>query len=249
VLAQQGVRVELVLCIDDGLDYWQRLPPDLRDAARVTLCRTPAPRSGPSAARNIAIAQARADIIACLDADDAYAPDRLRRLLPAADAHGVATGPTVEIEPTSGATRTAYPRRSSTHLTLEDICELRMPFSPVYHRAKCPVAWSAIDFAEDVIFNVDLFCAAGSYAFVNGADYHYHLSQGSRSHSPEALARARAGYLQILELVAARDWPEPVRALVTRVFREDLANVDRALTSTHTAEPTWRAAVRDGSAR
>jgi succinoglycan biosynthesis protein ExoO len=249
VLAQTGAAVELVLCADDDLDYAAILPADLRSGDRVTFCRTPAPRSGPSVARNIATGQARADIIACLDADDAYGThDRLARLLPLVEKYGVATGPTLEIDPRTRATRTARPRLGGAFLPVEDICELRMPFSPVYQKAKCPAGWSQIDFAEDVILNVDLICACGAYPFVEGAEYLYHLSDGSRSHSAQALERARAGYLQILDLVDKRDWPPPVRDLVRRVFSEDLAAVERAQTSTD-AQSTWREAVRDGSGR
>ena len=158
----------------------------------MTFCRTPAPRSGPSVARNIATRQARADIIACLDADDAYAPDRLRLLLPLVEKYGVATGPTREIDPRTRATRTARPRAGGAFLPIEDICELRMPFSPVYQKAKCPAGWSQIDFAEDVILNVDLSCACGAYPFVEGAEYIYHLSDGSRSHSAQTLCSGRA---------------------------------------------------------
>jgi len=243
-LAQEGVAVELVLCADDGLDYWALLPPELRDAGRIVLCRTPAPRSGPSLARNLALAAARAEVVACLDADDAYAPGRLRRLLAVVERHGVATGPTREID-AAGAVRTAAPRAGGDRLALEDICELRMPFSPAFVRHLCPGGWPAIQFAEDVILNVDLYCAAGVYPFVEGADYLYHLSEGSRTASPAALARARAGYREILALAGARPWPGPVRALVERVFREDLANVERALAA-GAPGAAWRAAVREG---
>jgi hypothetical protein len=159
----------------------------------------------------------------------------------------VATGPTIEVDPGSDTLRTARPRRGGDRLALDDICELRMPFPPVFHR-RLGVAWPQIDFAEDVILNVDLFCAAGAYPFVEGAEYIYHLSQNSRSHSPEALQQARAGYLQILDLVDARGWPEPVQELVRRVFREDLANVERAQ-SAGAAAASWREIVRDGSKR
>jgi succinoglycan biosynthesis protein ExoO len=246
VFAQEGVAVELVLCADDEVDYAAVLPADLRAGHALTFCRTPVPRSGPSAARNIAMRQARADIIACLDADDAYAPGRLARLLPTAERHGVATGPTREVDPRTQAARTARPRLGGAFLPIEDICELRMPFSPVYRKDKCLAGWPPIDFAEDVILNVDLHCASGAYAFVEGAEYIYHLSEGSRSHSLEALHRARAGYLQILELVEARDWPPEVRELVRRVFKEDLAAVERAQGD---PRATWRETVRDGSAR
>ena len=76
---------------------------------------------------------------------------------------------------------------------IEDICELRMPFSPVYRKALCPAGWSTIDFAEDVILNVDLYCAAGTYPFVEGrATTSTHLSDGSRTQSdPRAGAGAR----------------------------------------------------------
>ena len=104
VFAQKGVAVELVLCADDELDYGGAAAGRAaRRRTSSTLCRTPAPRSGPSAARNIATRQARADIIACLDADDAYAPDRLARLLPLVERYGVATGPTREIDPRTRA--------------------------------------------------------------------------------------------------------------------------------------------------
>jgi succinoglycan biosynthesis protein ExoO len=244
VFAQRGVSVELVLCADDDIDYAGLLSADLSAHHSLTFCRTPAPRSGPSVARNIATAHARADLIACLDADDAYGPDRLRLLVPAADRYGAATGPTLEIDSSTGATRTARPRDGGSSLPLADICELRMPFSPVYRKALCPGGWPAVEFAEDVILNVDLHCAAGgAYPFVDGADYIYHLGEGSRSHSPNALERAHAGYLQILDLVDKRDWPRPVRELVRRVFNEDLAAVER-VRSAGRGEATWRAAVR-----
>ena len=248
VLAQTGVAVELVLCADDDVDYAAVLPADLRSGGKVTFCRTPAPRSGPSVARNIATRHARADIIACLDADDAYAPDRLVRLLPLVEKYGVATGPTLEIDPRTRATRTARPRLGGAFLPIEDICELRMPFSPVYQKAKCPAGWSQIDFAEDVILNVDLTCACAAYPFVEGAEYIYHLSDGSRSHSANALERARAGYLQILDLVDKRDWPQLVRELVRRVFSEDLAAVERTQAAGGD-DASWRTVVRDGSAQ
>jgi succinoglycan biosynthesis protein ExoO len=248
VFAQQGVVAELVLCADDDLDYWALLPEELRSGSSVTMCRTPNPKSGPSLARNIALSHARAEIIASLDADDVFAPHRLARLLPLVEQHGLATGPTLEVDASSRATRVARPRRGNDRLPIEDICELRMPFSPVYRKALCPTGWPTIDFAEDVILNVDLYCAAGTYPFVEGADYIYHLSEGSRSHSARALERARAGYLQILDLVDGRGWPQPVRDLVRRVFGEDLASVERAMAA-GSGEASWRDAVRDDTAR
>ncbi|HKD56448.1 MAG TPA: glycosyltransferase family 2 protein [Hyphomicrobiaceae bacterium] len=248
VFAQQGVVAELVLCADDDLDYWALLPKELRSGSSVTLCRTPTPKSGPSLARNIALSNARAEIIASLDADDVFAPHRLARLLPLVEQHGLATGPTLEVDAGSRTTRVARPRRANDRLPIEDICELRMPFAPVFHRGICPQGWPQIAFAEDVILNVDLYCATGVYPFVEGADYIYHVSPGSRTQSVAALREARTGYLEILALVDCRSWPRSVGELVRRVFSEDLAAVERALA--HGAEhASWRDIVRDGSDR
>ena len=246
VLSQEGVDAELVVCADDDLDYGALLPSAMRRAGRVTLCRTPTPRSGPPIARNIALQHARGEVIACLDADDEYAPGRLARLLPLVARHGVATGPTREIPADGAGVRLAQPRGKDGRLSLEDICELRMPFSPVYRRALWPHGWPQIDFAEDVILNVDLHCAAGIYPFAAGADYIYHVSGTSRTQSESALREARAGYLQILDLAGRRAWPQDVRDLVRRVFREDLAAVDAALASGRDGS-AWRDAVRDSA--
>src|SRR5215475_4420959 len=113
VFAQQGVVAELVLCADDDLDYWALLPEELRSGSSVTLCRTPTPKSGPSLARNIALSHARAEMIAGLEPDDVFAPHRLTRLLPLVEHHGLATGPTLEVDAGSRTTRVARPRRAN----------------------------------------------------------------------------------------------------------------------------------------
>jgi glycosyltransferase involved in cell wall biosynthesis len=243
-LGQRGVDVELVVCADDEEDYGAQLRALLPRRGALTLCRTPLPKSGPSLARNLGLMHASAEIIACLDADDTFAPARLRRLLPLADTYGVATGATCEIAP-GCARRIAAPRRGAGRLAIEDICELRMPFPPVFHR-RAGLSWPELAFAEDVILNVDLFCACGAYPFVAEAKYHYHHGKNTRSSSPDALRQARTGYLQILAMIAGRCWPAAVRELVDRVFREDLARVERALAEGADAA-SWRSIVRDAA--
>jgi hypothetical protein len=155
----------------------------------------------------------------------------------------VATGATWEIDPTSGARRIARPRAGGDTLTIEDICELRMPFPPVFHR-RLGIAWPELAFAEDVILNVDLFCACRAYPFRARARYIYVRGSNTRSNSAEALGHARAGYLQILGALGGRSWPEHVRALVERTFRDDLARVTAA-EAAGTGDQSWRDIVRE----
>jgi glycosyltransferase involved in cell wall biosynthesis len=71
VLAQEGARFELIV-VDDGTRGYLETLADPR--IRVI----PAERNrGPSGARNLGLAAARAEIVAFLDSDDAYRPGRL----------------------------------------------------------------------------------------------------------------------------------------------------------------------------
>lgn len=87
-LAQEDVSVEVLVVEDHGSDAslahaeaWQA-----RDT-RVRVFRTPA-NGGPGAARNIAMSEMRGRWFAVLDSDDLITPQRSRRLIDAADAHG-----------------------------------------------------------------------------------------------------------------------------------------------------------------
>jgi glycosyltransferase involved in cell wall biosynthesis len=242
-MTQRGVNVELIVCADDEEDYGSLLMKTLPRPSALTLCRTRAPNSGPAVARNVALRQARAELIACLDADDCFAPARLRLLLPPAERFGVATGATWEIDPASGSRRVARPRAGGDRLAIEDICELRMPFPPVFQR-RLGISWPELAFAEDVILNVDLFCACRAYPFRARARYNYYRGCNTRSNSTQALRHARAGYLQILNAVGQRSWPAPVRALVEGTFREDLARV-AAAEAAGAGDRSWRDIVRE----
>ena len=235
VFAQKGVTAELVLCADDELDYGSLLPAGLR----LTLCRTPAPKSGPSAARNIALAT-RAPISspasmpttpmalsawrACCrwSSATAWRPGRRARSMRSR-------------RPSAWPDRAAPATGCRSRTSASCACRSRRSF----RRSVCPLGFPQIVFAEDVILNVDLYCAAGTYPFVDGAEYLYYASRSSRTQSKTALREARAGYLQILDLVDKRPWPEPVRDLVRRVFNEDLAAVERALALGRDGS-TWR---------
>ena len=90
VLAQRGMGgVEIVIVDDCSTDATASVAAGL--AARhpgITLLRNPA-NAGPAHSRNRGIAAARGAWVAVLDADDAFAPDRLARLTAVAEAHAL----------------------------------------------------------------------------------------------------------------------------------------------------------------
>ena len=75
VLAQEGARFELIVVDDFSTDDTRPYLAALSDPRiRIVLA---ARNLGPSGARNLGLAEARAEIVAFLDSDDAYRPGRL----------------------------------------------------------------------------------------------------------------------------------------------------------------------------
>jgi glycosyltransferase involved in cell wall biosynthesis len=75
VLAQEGARFELIVVDDFSTDDTRAYLAGLSDPrVRMVLA---ARNLGPSGARNLGLAEARAEIVAFLDSDDAYRPGRL----------------------------------------------------------------------------------------------------------------------------------------------------------------------------
>ena len=87
-LAQTLQAIE-VLVVDDGSTdrTWQVMADYAGRDRRIVPLRL-ARQSGPSAARNAALAQARGDWLALLDADDAFLPQRLATLVAEAETRG-----------------------------------------------------------------------------------------------------------------------------------------------------------------
>jgi glycosyltransferase involved in cell wall biosynthesis len=76
VLAQRDANFELIVVDDGSCDGTSEMLADLKD---VKVARTE--HRGPAAARNRGVEVARAPLIAFLDSDDLWAPDKLRRQL------------------------------------------------------------------------------------------------------------------------------------------------------------------------
>lgn len=104
-LAQDGVTVEVIVVDDASEDDTYGVARAMADRdGRVTALRL-AENSGPSGARNAALAVARGEWVAVLDADDRMAPRRLQRMIALAGAQGadLVLGNLAEVDETGAA--------------------------------------------------------------------------------------------------------------------------------------------------
>ena len=210
-----GVRVEIVLSIDDGGDYSAFAAADPR--VRI-LSPTGGAGSGtgPGPARNRAVRAAKGAFLAYLDADDAWAPDYLSTLLPVARNEGCAFAPT-RIERPDGAPLLTVPgagggaARPADRLMLADFSTWGASFHPV-HAAGLPRGTDAGAFwdapAQDVMHAVEVFMACGlTAALVRETAYCLRLGVSTVTTAADfsdRLTRAYAAY----DLALAETWAQ-----------------------------------------
>ncbi len=82
VLQQSYARWEMIIVADDGFDYYSLLKGQGIKDSRIKFISTGKKASGASHARNVGMNNASGNIIAILDADDAFAPQKLEICAP-----------------------------------------------------------------------------------------------------------------------------------------------------------------------
>lgn len=194
---------EIVIAADDETNYDGLLQAQGLAGPAVRVVRTGKVGSGPGPARNCALAAARGRLIALLDADDAWAPGRLARLVPLARANGAAADDTAVFEqPDTAPIKTAFGGRTGLFpLTAAALLAPRVPIFPVFKRSLAGAGWRAVPFAEDVLFNLELLSRAPAYRVLAAPLYRYYKTQGSITHGADTARVAEAGYAAILRLI------------------------------------------------
>jgi glycosyltransferase involved in cell wall biosynthesis len=204
LLAQTWTSWEAIVASDDRIDYLALLADrGVRDH-RLAQVFTGACGSGEGNARNAALSQARGPVLCNLDADDAFRPDRLEKLAPLALAHGAA----VDNTGVHGLGRRSHKRPfpgafEVAPITAEGILGPRIPFFPVFRRELAGDGWTRVAFAADVLFNLELLCAAPSMVVHPESLYLYFKRAGSITEAPDAFEAAERGYAEILRLLEA----------------------------------------------
>ena len=202
VLNQTWAQFELVMAVDDGLDYLALLQKAGISDPRIRIASTGGNGTGDWNARNAGLAAAKGTFITLLDSDDAYAPERLAHMLPLADSDGAALDDTTLfledqmiaslLHPEDLHTGPAIP--ASAPLILRD----RVPVFPMWRRDIADLAWRQLPHASDVVFSLELLSAAPAMRVTPYAGYLYYKRQGSMTLSDSMTERSRDAYHQII---------------------------------------------------
>jgi glycosyltransferase involved in cell wall biosynthesis len=239
-LAQTLPGIEVIAVDDCSTDgTWEVILACARTDPRVLPVRLPC-RGGPAAARNAGIAQARGRWLALLDADDLFLPERLARMVAAAEAAGAdlladnmlrvdfqdgrCFGPrfgdaTMRIAcpvPLIEAVRRDMPCRAATG-------EMFGFFQPIIRRDF--LATRRIRYAEDILVGEDFLfyfaciAAGGRFHLTPEPGYVQRLRAGSLSHNPRAMLHLSAANRRMMALAAGSAVPG-LAALLRRRQRQ-----------------------------
>lgn len=193
--AQSLTDWEVLIVSDDGRDYRALLDPD----PRLVFLSTGKVGGGAPAARNVGLAAARGVLVAPLDADDLYYPERLARLTPLALEAGAAFDEVRVVEETSGRTLShLFGRPADFRLGAAAFLRTSVPLMAVARRAGLAPWDPEIELCDDVAFNLRLFDRLGSLPVVAEALREYRVRPGSICHGEDSAARAERGYERLL---------------------------------------------------
>jgi glycosyltransferase involved in cell wall biosynthesis len=163
--------------------------------------------SGCHNARNAGLAVTRGDVIATLDADDAFLPRRLEALLPAARRDGAATDNPVVIDDASGI-ELHHARGSSfasVQLDVSALLALSVPLFPLIVREHAEPRLPGIELGEDFVANLRLIDRIGSLTMLGETLSEYRVVTGSLCHSDESAAGFEKSYTDLIERLSGGD--------------------------------------------
>lgn len=196
---------EMLIVADDGLDYRALLAGEGLSDPRLRFLSTGRSGAGPGAARNLALAAARGEYIAPLDADDLFHPARLEQLLPLAAAHGMAGDNVLVVDETTGlALGTVFPAGTGTfRLSLQDFAECLLPMTFLLHRRCVAAPWDEdVRFGEDALFHLRALERLGWVPVCREALHEYRARPMSLCHAPDTVVRAEQAYTDCLTRLA-----------------------------------------------
>jgi glycosyltransferase involved in cell wall biosynthesis len=175
VLAQSHNDWEMLIVSDDGNNYREVLQGHGIHDERLRFYSTGTTGAGPATARNIALREARHDIVINLDSDDRLSADYLEHLIPVALQHGLATPAIVVTD--SGKPIPSYQRHVPDEVSsfnLRDAIRYCPTYAPIlFDRRRFPLEWPDLHYGEDLLLWLRLFDYTPEIPYVRQAVYFY----------------------------------------------------------------------------
>lgn len=213
----QDVALEIIVAPDEPRGVSDYTDLAARDPRIRVLEGVPAP-TGPGPARNRALAVARGDFVALLDADDLWSPDYLALLLPRAEQHGAAFGRTRITDWQGREIRSVAGRNGSA-----DFATFETAFASFHGITRRDLArgWRDV-LAEDVLFDLETLALAGGRApYAEAAIYQLRLRPASLTRDDGFVHNIAAGYEHLMTAIAsgATAIPPAHQPAAIQVFR------------------------------
>ena len=226
LLQQTYPHWEAVIASDDGIDYLALLADrGIRDR-RLKQIVTGDRATGAGTTRNRALSISTGEILATLDADDAYLPHRLETLVPLALEHGAVIDNTGVHNRDLVRYKTPFTGEGDRirAVNTEDILKPRIPFFPVFRHEFIGRGWTNVAFAEDVLFNLELLSRTKTEVISVESLYCYYKRDGSTTQSANAFDTAQRGYHEILDLLNSShlDLTPQIRQAAIEEFQQNL---------------------------
>ena len=205
--AQTYAAWQAVLVSDDGFDYAAFLAGLGFSDPRLVFTSTGRTGSGCHQARNAGLPLITGEALSWLDADDAYAPQRLERLWPLAKAHGAAADLLACLDAQTGERLFPEPSDEGTVrlLDLEGFMQLDQPVIPLLMREFVEPRLEGVELAEDVVANIRLLDRLPALALLQAELYSYYIRRGSLAHSDQSGERFEAAYALYLARLQTGD--------------------------------------------
>ena len=210
VLAQTYKNWEIIVISDDGTDYGELLKTLGITHSRMRFISTGGVGKGASYARNAGLDTASANVIALLDADDIFYPEKLERMTPLALRHGVcccALHHTRYDDNGRHVLRTTGAAASDMLLTPDRYLEVHYSANSmlVFDRTQFPSRWlENLPVMEDLVFSMSAFEYLPAVYHLNEVLHEYAQSENSLCTSAESPARFIYAKECILEMLDAK---------------------------------------------
>ena len=206
-LGQSHKHWELIIASDCGANYLALCKDNGIMDGRLRMVTTSKPHSGPSAARNVALAAARGELITILDSDDTWLPGKLSILQKLAEQSGLACDNTRSVMPDGTVLGAAHDRSSLPRkIGIFDMINSGVPHFPMFNRELAGSGYRKdLGFAEDVVFNIELITRAGAMTMSARSLTNYIQNPDSATNAPDAWLQADIAYGQILVMLQANE--------------------------------------------